>query len=364
MNPTLAPEVMAALQDFTAQLEARVPIVGAILAEARATGASEADVMARLMLAVKDDPELASEIERVASTSLAVLRDPEVPAARPSATDVVLPPRREGGLPRINPLYSAALQEKIQFDGDVPELRTGPLPEGATPAVPVATDARDAVAIGWMLDTAAAEVAAEMRAIEGAGAEEVRLLTEGDAEGSTGLAARDPAVLAKLDKGNLPDPVGYERGQVPALREVVTPTAPELAWLSPEQRGQLAWKFVSTTQGRRTATTAIRKLVVVGMVGDGFDVEAHEGEPLRLTSEEVLAYAEWVVDLGGPGSVQPGFAFVDTAAKVLIKKLEDALYDSFADRVGQALRLEVITVNTVDVRKVGWAARVSARGTS
>lgn len=362
------PEVEAALRDLTAQIEAQVPVVGQILAEARASGLSEVEAMSRLMLAVKDRPEVARQIEELASRAFASMTraapEPAPLPVTPEATDIVLPPRREGGLPRINPLYSAALQERAQFDGDIPELRTGPMPQEARPAVPVATSARDAVAIGWMLDTAQAEVAAEVREIERQAAEEVRLLVEDPPEGTTALAASDPAVLARLDRANLPDPVGYERGKLPALREVEVPEAPALASLTPEQRGQLAWQFLSTTQGRRSATGAILDLVATGLRSDGFDVEVHRGPQRRVRPEEVAAYGEWVVDMAGPHSTQPGFAFVDTAARVLVKKLETVggIKGYTADD-SPPLVLEVAAVNTVDVRRVGWAARLTLRET-
>lgn len=362
---TFAPEIEAALQEAIARLSREVPVIGNLLAETRAQGTSEVDAVARLLPLLKEDPTLAVEVERIMMEVFAGVREaPATVAPASMSADVVLPPRHEGGMPRLNPLYAATIQEKIQFDGDVPDLRTGPLPAGATPAVPVATEARDPVVLGWMLGRAAEEVSSEFRAIEQKADAEVRLLIEGDASTPAALAPSDPAILAKIDRANLPDPVGYERGKVPALREVEAPEGTHLATLTPEQRGQLAWKFVSTTQGRRTALGTIRKLMATSLVGDGFDVEAHEGEPLRLTKEQVLAYVEWSFDLDGPGSLQSGFAFVDTAARALVRKMEDVLHDRFPDIVGRALLLEVVPVNTVDVRKVGWAARVSPRETA
>ncbi|MFA6235210.1 MAG: hypothetical protein WC824_13630, partial [Bacteroidota bacterium] len=63
-----------------------------------------------------------------------------------------------GGIPRLNPLYEAQLVERAQFDGDIPELRTGPLPEDVLPAVSVETEAHSPVAIGEMLRIAALDV--------------------------------------------------------------------------------------------------------------------------------------------------------------------------------------------------------------
>ncbi|NBR68330.1 MAG: hypothetical protein EBT79_13855, partial [Actinobacteria bacterium] len=155
-----------------------------------------------------------------------------------------------------------------------------------------------------------------------------------------------------LRRDLVPDPAGYERGRVPALRTVAEPTGAALATMSAEDRGAAAWRFLSTSQGRRSATRTIATFIEAHMRGDGFDVRASTADPDPRA--EVLAHADWSVNLSGPNGTQSGFAFVDTAARALATKLG-------RDLTPGAYTLEVVTVDTVDVRRVGWAARMVHR---
>lgn len=360
----LDPEVDAAFADLVSRLEAASPEVKAILSEGRAAGKTVAETLQQMEALVQSDPTLSNLIETVAAEALAPLRGlgRDLPSEISLASVTELDPTGitlasvsaldpAKGLARLDPLYEAYLTERVQFDGDAPELRTGRMPEGASPAVPVLTSARNPVSVGWMLEQAQSEVALEQRAIEQGRVDEVQGLLSDD---STALTLQGPALLAKLDRDTLPDPVGYERGQVPALREVEAPTGWGLLALTSEQQHQLAWKTISTTQGRKSIARAIRDLVVGGLQNDGHDVIAHEGEPARAATSEVLAYSEWTMGMSGPGSTQPSFAFADTAARSLVRKLEERLEGLSAS----GAVLDIIPINTVDVRKVGWAARL------
>lgn len=345
------PEVDAALRAVTERLTNEVPEFAAALAEVKAAGGGEADAMARLLPLLASRPDLAKRIEDITFEALAPLREAQLPAVPASEADpqglIVHDPDGKRR-PRLNPNYEAALMERIQFDGDIPELRSGPMPEGATPAVPVDTTARNPVAVGLMLSDAAEQVGAEQRALEDAYLEEVNA-------GTALIAAVDPkTALSLLDRDKVPEPAGYQRGQLPALRTVPTPEGSVLASMSPETRQEAAWKFLSTTQGRRSATKAIREVILTKLRSDGFEVEIGDSEPRRVDGEDILAHAEWTVDLVGPATTQAGFAFIDVAALVLTRKLQEALRAQPA----QGARLEVVAVNMVDVRKVGWAARL------
>lgn len=355
MSPTFEPQVADAIRNLTVRLEAEIPELGEVIRDARVEGASESEVMRRAMAAVIADPTLAKRLEALASEVFAPLRGEVVPVQQAPhvPANIVVDPPFGVGRPRLNPNYEAAVIERISFDGDAPELRFGAMPEGGRPAVPVDTDARNPVMIGWMLEKAAEEVASEMRQIAGDTINEVReFLNEGD---STELEVRGEQALTKLDRNNLPEPEGYKRGQLPARRSVEDPDGGDLATLTPEQRGQLAWKFLSTTQGRRSATRVIRDLVYTKLRSDGHAVILGNEEPSRVSRpEDVLVHATWTVALSGPNATQSSFAFVDTAAHVLVHKLEAELDEGG----GSGATLEVIPVNTVEVRKVGWAARL------
>jgi len=282
--------------------------------------------------------------------------------------DLVVPPPGGRGLPRLNPTYEASLVERVQYDGDVPQLRFGPMAPGTVPAVPVDTDARDPAAIGLMLATASSAVAAEAERLE---AEAARLLTAAAESGDwSDIAPHLPNEVRRLlpapgtvvrvedlpvdvlRRDLVPDPVGYERGRTPAPVTVVEPTGAALATLSDTDRREAAWRFLSSSQGRRSATRTIATFVEAHMRGDGFDVTASHDRP--DPKAQVAAHAEWSVNLSGPNGTQTGFAFVDTAARALATNLGREL------SVG-AYTLEVVTLDAVDVRRVGWAARLVRR---
>jgi hypothetical protein len=355
MSYTYEAEVSEALRLLTHRLETEIPEMGEVLKEARAEGASEHEVMRRAMAVVLADPSLGARMEALAMEAFAPLRGEVVKVEQPTAPEIIVEAPFGVGRPRLNPHYEAAVYERLSFDGDAPEIRTGALPEGGTPAVPVDTDARNPVALGWMLETAAAEVAREMRQIEGSRIEEVQAFIDDVEQTDAALVARGPEALQKLNKDTLPDPEGYKRGQLPQRRSVEEPDGGDLVMLTSEQRGQLAWKFLSTTQGRRSATRAIRELVHTKLRSDGHAVMFGDEEPGRVARpEDVLVHATWTVELSGRNATQSSFAFVDTAAQVLAHKLETELDEG----EGAGAKLEVIPVNTVEVRKVGWAARL------
>jgi hypothetical protein len=282
--------------------------------------------------------------------------------------DLVVPAPDGRGLPRLNPTYEATLAERIQYDGDFPHLRFGPMRPGSTPAVPVDTDARDPAAIGVMLATASTTVAAEAERLEAEMAQRITTAAEtGDWSSVAPFLPAEvlhllpaPGTLVRVEdlpaevlhREMIPDPVGYERGRVPALHTVAEPTGGTLATLSDADRREAAWRFLSTTQGRRSATQTIASLIETHLRGGGFDVAASHARPDVTAS--VTAYAEWGVNLSGPEGTQSGFAFIDTAARALATNLGRGLTQG-------AYVLEVITVDTVDVRRVGWAARLVRR---
>ena len=247
----------------------------------------------------------------------------------------------------LHPLLMGMIIELIQFDGDIPELRTGRLPEGGSPAVPVKTMARDPVAVGAMLRRASEEVAFELG---GARAEQDGLLGRmieavGPASGHaiTGLVRRETERGVAVP--------GYGPGQKAQIREVEAPTGADLARMPFAERQELAHKALTSTQGRRTAVPVISGMVMDSLHGEGYTaLKAGEGQI-------VFAEAEWVVQIdGGRGERNPNFNFIDTAARSLTAKLRDALAGRAS--LDTALKLHVTPVNTVAERRVGWRAVV------
>ena len=339
--------IMEKLAGLTEQLEAEFPEIRAILVEARTNpDVTEAAVLTKFVEFVYAKPEVAKQVANLFESSFAL----QTSVVEPPAS-IVVPPASGFGLPRLDPSYEAYLGERLQFDGDIPELRFGPVPKSATPAVPVLTDALDPVAVGWMLEQASSEVARELEQIEMTRITEVHALL-GDTPESAALALSDSGLMQKMERDTLPDPAGYVRGQVPALRVVEVPSGWGLSALVPAQRQQLAWRTLSTTQGRLTMVKAIRDLVANGLQSDGYSINVLDGPAKHVPIDQVRAYAEWSVDVSGPNATQASFAFADTAWRVLLRKLEEACPTC------AAFDLEVFAINAVDVRRFGFAARL------
>lgn len=229
----------------------------------------------------------------------------------------------------ISPLPQMLAQERAQFDGDVPEYRTGPMEGTQKPAVPVQTDSRSAVQIGMELEQASLKVEAEAK----------RLVAEWQSikEGSTGTD------MVLSDKA--PEPEGYQSGK-PAEMVAVTEKPSTLA-LSEAQRQQYAWAAISTTQGRRSALSQVASSVAERLKEAGLDCPMRDFNPTRRV--EVLAHAAWHWVMTGRAELQPSFSFVDVAAKAIGEELVTKGVNGW---------LEAVPIDTVDLRKVGWACRI------
>lgn len=364
------PKVAKALEELTAQLREKVPEIADEL-DGLTDEASAHEALARLMQLCRERPEINAEIARLAMGAFEGLRNPkpvapqEEPQLPATAADYenalgvkvrpedLLFKAPKSRFAQLDPMVEAAIAERAQFDGDVPELRFGQLPEGARPAIPVETTARNPVAIGRQLRQASEEIHDEARQLEFD--HEQKLLAAGAEIDEHGNVKNLPAHYEGMPLTSIqaPDPERYKRGQKPAPIAVPTPTATELATLSNQDSKLAAYEALSTTQGRRSAVSVIRDLVLADLQRGGLDVETNDRPDMGL--KDVPVYAEWTTTLSeGPNSTQHRFSFIDIAAKVLSKKLRDKLQ-------GVTLNLpvlEVVPINTVDVRRVGWAARL------
>lgn len=334
------PEVESCLSDLVERLKAEFPD----FREALTTTEPEPEMLTRLM-ALVGDPKIAARFEALALEAFAPLRGALTEPAK--VQDLLVVPTPVGDGVRLNPMYEASLAERLQFDGDIPELRTGPLPEGATPAVPVTTDARDPVALGVMLHSASEGVLEELRMIE---ARHLSDIAEGNQLRTQGGQREDLLTLA--DRWNLPEPEGYRRGEMARPVDVGTPPGSDLAILAPNERREAAWNFVSTSHGRRSATASIAKGLLGALRAQGHDVMAGHLDTTRVEPDTVLASGAWLINLGEKGEIQPNFAYVDLAIAVLLHKLSDGLTTPVR------ARLDVTQVGMIDRRRIGWAARL------
>jgi hypothetical protein len=216
----------------------------------------------------------------------------------------------DNGLEMLNPLMEAAIAERASLDGDVPELRSGPLPEDGHPAVPVLTDTMDPVVLGMQLEKAAAEVAEEISLRVTAHSESCALILS-DAESAAIEEGLDVALVMRGETARLPaiptGVKGYETGSVPALRVAsVIPTA-TLAALTDEQRRHYSYKALSTTQGRTSLNGVIQQGVIHYLRAHGIIAVAGEPHP------DTTVTARWAAVVWGAEDLAEEFNPITTA---------------------------------------------------
>jgi len=342
-------EVEKALRGLIWTIQDEFPELRDILQRAKEQGLDEQEAMAELIAAVTADPAMAQRFEEAARKALFPLRAEDVPESEPRGVQAPAHLFDSGvGLPRINPLFEAALIERRQFDGDMPEFRSGPLLPGVKPSVPVDSKARSPVALGSMLATASDQVAVEVEDARKALALKVEELSN---DGTAMVPVKARTDLAAFAQGSAEtDPVSYRRGALPAPVKVPDPSGAALAVLGTPERQQLTWDFFSTSQGRRSVLSTIWEGVVGRLLDAGVEV-AGFSPPTTGPGVKVEAYAEWTCGITGKGNTSSEFAFVDTAIAALAKKLME-------QAITGLVKLEVYAINTVDVRSVGWAARL------
>ncbi len=342
------PEVTEALTVLMATVAEDSPEMMAVLNEIKHGETSQEEGMTRLIGMLQENPQLSDALKQAAAQVFAPLR---------AAGELIKPTTPTGpgilfdsgvGLLRLNPLFEAALIDRAQFDGDIPELRTGPLPPETMPAVPVDSDARSPVALGRMLDDASSKVMEEVAEARQKRMEYIeKLETGGDL--STALADLNTTSLALARGDAASDPPSYRRGQVPAPLKVPQPSGSVLASLSSYEQAQDAFKFISTTQGRRTARKTISSLVAENLRQGGIDIEESTKPPEGIPA----AASSWTVTLGGSLAIQSTFSYVDVAGRALSTKLLKEL-----DGAGGSFVLTVLTIDTIDARSVGWGAQL------
>lgn len=314
--------------------------------------------------AFQDSPELAAIRQRHKSGEITeeialhemvdvLSRDPDIcgiiEANRPN-------PESKVRLPRINPMVEAHIIERLQFDGDLPDLRTGPTPFNVVPAVPVALTARNPVVGGMMLKQASEEmqtkvVAHETRRLQLIEATLQKALPEMARVSDVLAKASETDVLALVWGNPDTDLPEYKRGQFPAPQKVETPSGTTLAKLTPTESQTAAWQLLSTTQGRMSAQPVIETIILSSLQKQGLKVKS-QSTPAR-EGKTPLSSHEWTLNLSGKGSTQPAFNFIDMAGRVLAAGLKAKLPGT--GRTTQ-MELEVKTINKLDDRIVGWTA--------
>jgi len=352
-------QFLDAVERFGQELLGNRPDLVDRIEEARRGVADPKEVVKEVWKAAAEDSTFTAELEYAlfkafevdpGSTDLAHFPDRQKLLDRWGFTDedlIFQPFADRPDYKMLHPLLMGMIVELLQFDGDVPELRTGRLPEGGSPAVPVKTTVRDPVVIGAMLRRASDEVAEELALAQTTHDEKIAkmLNAAGESKGAiTGL------VRQETERGvGVP---GYRPGHKAQMREVIPPTASELAKMPFEERQELAHKALTSTQGRRTAVPVIGEMVLGALRDEGFEA-VRLGEGSTPVTE-----VEWVIQIdGGQNERNPNFNFVETAALSLSTKLRREL--GAVQDPKTEFKLKISPVNLVSERRVGWRAILS-----
>lgn len=216
----------------------------------------------------------------------------------------------DNGMEVLNPLMEAAIAERASLDGDVPELRSGPLPEEGHPAVPVLTDTMDPVVLGMQLERASLEVAEEIKGRLASHSEVCdRILNHVREDAANmGLEVAHALEAAKKSLPAIPTGVtGYKAGSVPALRETSEIPTATLVALTDKQRRHYSYKALSTTQGRVSLTGVIQQSVIHYLRAHSITAVAGDPHP------DTMVTTKWVVELWGAEDLADGFNPITTA---------------------------------------------------
>jgi len=223
----------------------------------------------------------------------------------------------ERGVQRVNPLYLAAISEQLQFDGDIPELRTGDMPKEAMPAVPVDLESLNLVSIGFGLEKASRQTREQINAHTRA------------------LISEDDGVLVKL--GADADLPAYRRGTSPAFVEMKV-TGSEIALLSESQKQMYAWKALTSTPGRKSVALVLHRMI---------QQEFPEMVPVGESERDPVGETHWETSFGNKEEIEPRFPVIG---------LVWGSFRRFIDKqVKTNLGFKVKPINKVSDRIAGWS---------
>lgn len=342
------------LQAFSDQLEEEDPRMADIFERLRSGELDEQAAMKLVLEAAAENPTWSNDMESKALEAFQPMFQVDQMEHMPDRAelldrwgmeeeDLIYVPG-ENRAPMLHPLVQGMIGELLQYDDDVPELRTGRMPEDAKPAVPVKTKARNPVMIGAMLKQASKEVHAELKQAE---RDQAFALTEA-------VENADSLVVKEILSGSLAVSVpGYETGKSPALREVSTPDAQQLATLSFKDKQELFTKALTSTQGRKSAVPVIADIVMENL-RESKIVTHWGGKPKDDRDQRT---AQWTVEIYGTGGeMNPNFAYIDVAARAIARKLTSEYLEK--PIVSNNLALHVRPINMVNERVVGWEAAI------
>lgn len=208
---------------------------------------------------------------------------------------VDLVPHPRYGL-RINPITEAALAERLQFDEDIPELRTAPPDADTIPAVPVHNPegVLSQVVLGDMLERARTDVKNRIKALrDSLPADTTDLVT-------TVVAPPDYPICA-----------------APPHAVVPVPPATAILHLTRAQMQQRLWSTTSSARGIQTLTPILYDRIREHLLRQGVDCldgPIPDGAPL-------IWQCDTSPPAGGAADLNPGFAFLESTCKAASTRL-------------------------------------------
>jgi len=314
------------------------PGAAAILHEIRMGRVSPHDAMLRITQVLADAGHGETLVK--ASSKLTDLYNVTTEIAE-DGTPVVM--KHDNGMAVVNPLLEAALKERASIDGDVPEARSGAMLEEATPAVPVITDAFDAVVVGYQLEHASQQVAQEIRLAVGDHEDLCTKVLQGVQDQVPPEQRETALTIAKRNLPAVPTGVpGYEAGKRAVARPAIDVPTTVLAEMNPVERRRYTYRAFATTQGRVSLSPIIEKGIIEYLKQHG--IQARSGEPDPDTS----LLSKWVAVVWGADDLADGFNPVTAAIHAMSSEV-------MAFTQGHShLILQVLPYHGVADRRFGW----------
>jgi len=233
--------------------------------------------------------------------------------------------RHSNGQEGLNPLFEAKLAERLSQDGDIPELRVGPLPEGCRPAVPILTQTPDPVAIGLQLQKA-------RETVENLLEEQMRGYVKACDEKKFLVPPSPPIDLPNL----------YELGKTPLLMDV-GPIAPtQLLKVSEKEKRKLIHSCIGTTQGRVSCVSPIQSIIRKKL--------RDLGVTIKVVGSHLFLETSWTYQTWGPEDISEDFNPITIAAESMVNEF----LNKFPDK--KEVYINVRPINGYSDREFGWKA--------
>ena len=343
---------------ITDKISEDFPEIREILDRAQSGSMSEEQALGEMMIFTQNNPEIANKIAEIfmenAQGDVELEDEDEVflmakqgvkeVTEKSSVFDTVWEDRSEQGeRARFNPQYESYLAERLQFDKDIPELRTLPMDKDTTPAVDVIATSPNLAVVGDQLKRASGQVRAEQDTLE---EEYTKQLSDKLTSGTEITKAS-----TELDRSQIPQPQGYESGKLPVAREISEMGSDELICLSEDIRRENIWEVISTTQGRRSMSGVVAQIIKEKLGDHNIKVKIDPNAQGR-----VMSMAHWTMTIKGAKELQDNFSFIETCAYSLAYNLIRNMKEDYDPNIEYSLHIK--TINEYSIREIGWGARI------